>query len=94
MSEPKIWLKILSFKAQKTLVSLLTHVTDGPGDAELCALGFPVGFSGEGHLIEPTSFTLRWCDVVVVVSLWIKLSSVLFGLSKTIYRSPLQFHKN
>lgn len=29
------------------LVSLLTHATDGPGDAELCALCFPVGVSGE-----------------------------------------------
>lgn len=67
MSEPKIWLKILSLKALKTLVSLLTHVTDGPGDAELCALGFPVGFSGEGHLIEPPSFTLGWCDLLLLL---------------------------
>ena len=56
-------------------------------------IAFSCGTLGGEHLIELISFTLRCCDLLLL-SLWIKLSSVLLRLSKTVYKSPLQFHKN
>lgn len=67
MSEAEVWLKILSLMAQETFVSLLTHATDDPGDSELCTVCDSYGSCGApGHLTEPTYFTSRYCDLLLV----------------------------
>lgn len=88
MSELKIYgYKILSLKVQEMLVSLLTQVTGWPRETLVCTLHFLWDSRGE-HLIELISFTLRCCDLLLLLlSLWIKLSSV-FQSSKRYEISP------